>query len=80
VIVLSILAILVAQTATPVSARQILDRAYEVQTQQAAEQGIQHIRSEIYSNIEALPEEQGMDTIGESYLTPRQATSDWLLP
>jgi len=68
VIVLSVLAIVVAQTAIPVSARQILDRAYEVQTQQAVQQGIQHIRSEIYSNIEALPEKQGMDTTVESYL------------
>jgi len=68
VIALTILAILVAQTATPVSARQILDRAYEVQTQQAAEQGIQHTRSEIYTNIEALPEDQGIATTVESYL------------
>jgi hypothetical protein len=68
VIVLSLLAILVAKNVTPVSAREILDRASEVQAQQAADQGIQHIRSEIYSNIEALPEDQGMDTTVESYL------------
>jgi hypothetical protein len=68
VLALSVLAILVARNVTPVSAREILDRAYEVQTQQAAGQGIQHIRNEIYSNLEALPEDQGMDTTVESYL------------
>lgn len=68
VIALSVLAILVAQTATPVSAaRQILDRAYEVQWQQAALNGIQHMSIEIYTNIEALPEDQGMNTTVESY-------------
>jgi len=70
-IVLSILAIFVARNATPVSAREILDRAYEVQSQQTAEKGIQHIRNEIYSNLEALPEDQGMDTTVESYLDLR---------
>ncbi len=68
VIVLSVLALLVAKNFTPVSARQILDRAYQAQSQEVATQGIQHIRSEIYTNIEALPEDQGMDTIVESYL------------
>ena len=69
VIALSVLAILVAQTVTPVSAaRQILDRAYEVQSQQAATNGIQHMSIEIYTNIEALPEDQGMNTTVESYL------------
>jgi hypothetical protein len=61
----------VAQTATPVSARQILDRAYEVQTQPAATQGIEHIRTEIYSNLETLPEEQGLDTTVDKYLDPQ---------
>ncbi len=41
VIALSVLAIFVAQTATPVSARQILDRAYEVQFTQT--EGISNI-------------------------------------
>jgi hypothetical protein len=68
VIALSILAVLVAQSVTPVSARQILDRAYEVQTQQAAGQGIQHIRTEIYGNLEAQPEEQGLNTTIDKYL------------
>jgi anti-sigma factor RsiW len=67
IVVLLVLAALVAQTVTPVSARQILDRAYEVQAQEA-DKGIQHTRSEIYTNIEALPEDQATTTIVESYL------------
>ena len=69
-IALLVLAILVAQTATPVSARQVLDRAYEVQTQQAATQGIRHIRSEVYDNLEGKSDGQGEDTIVESYSDP----------
>jgi Putative zinc-finger len=67
VVVLSVLAVLVAKNFTTVSARQILDRAYQAQSQEVETQGIQHISSEIYSNIEALPEDQGMDTTVESY-------------
>jgi Putative zinc-finger len=70
VVVLLILAILVARNVTPVSAREILNRAYEVQTQQAAGQGIEHIRNEVYSNIEAKSDGQGLDTIIESYYDP----------
>ena len=66
-IVLSVMAILIARNVTPVSAREVLDRAHNVQTQSAVDQGIEHIRSEIYSNIEAKPEEQGMTTLVESY-------------
>jgi len=60
VVVLAILAVFVARNVTPASAsaRQIMDRAYEVQSQQPAEQGIEHIRTEIFSNLEALPEDQ----------------------
>ncbi|HZM21841.1 MAG TPA: zf-HC2 domain-containing protein, partial [Anaerolineales bacterium] len=68
-VVLAILAVFVARNVTPASAsaRQIMDRAYEVQSQQSAEQGIQHIRTEIFSNLETLPEAQGSDWIVESY-------------
>lgn len=69
--VLSVLAVLLVQTVMPVSARQILDRAYEAQTQQAADQGIEHVRSEVYSNIEALPDDQGMNTTVESFFDPQ---------
>jgi len=65
---LAVLAVFVARNATPVSARQILNRAYEAQTQVAPTQGIEHVRNEIFSNIEA--KEQGMETIVESYSDP----------
>jgi putative zinc finger protein len=67
-LVLTVLAVLVARNAIPVSARQILDRAYQVQTQAAASQGIEHIRTEIYGNLEAQPEEQGLYTTTDKYL------------
>jgi hypothetical protein len=67
VVVLAILAVFMARNVIPVSARQIMDRAYEVQSQQPAGQGIQHIRTEIFSNLEALPEDQGENWNIESY-------------
>ena len=70
VVVLLVLALIVAETAIPVSARQILDRAYQAQTQTSPTQGIEHIRSEMYSNIEAKSEDQGLSTIVESYSDP----------
>ncbi len=71
VLVLAILAVFVARNATPVSARQVLDRAYQAQTQTISAQGIEHIRSEIYTDVEA--KEQGMETIVESYSDPVNA-------
>lgn len=67
-LVLTVLSVFVARNAIPVSARQILDRAYQVQTQAAASQGIEHIRTEVYGNLEAQPEEQGLYTTTEKYL------------
>jgi hypothetical protein len=67
VVVLAILAVFVARNVIPASARQIMDRAYEAQSQQPAEQGIQHIRTEIFSNLEARPEDQGENWNVESY-------------
>ena len=52
---------------TPVSARVVLDRAYRVQMLAAPVQGIEHIRTETYSNPQGLAADQGMDTIVESY-------------
>jgi hypothetical protein len=69
-LMLAILAVFVVRNATPVSARQILDRAYKAQTQAAPMQGIEHIRNEIYTNIEGKPGNQGMDTIVETYSDP----------
>jgi hypothetical protein len=68
VIMLSALAVLLAQTVTPVSARQILDRAYQAQSMQNQGEGIHHTRVETYHNICALPEDQGESTVIESYL------------
>jgi type II secretory pathway pseudopilin PulG len=70
VAVVLVLAALLVQTATPASARQILDRAYAAQTQAALTEGIEHIRNEIFSNLEAKSDGQGMDTIVESYSDP----------
>ncbi len=70
VLVLSILVIFMANHVTTVSAKEVLDRAYQAQTQTVTNQGIEHIRSEITSNIEAKSDAQGMDTIVESYSDP----------
>lgn len=67
VLVLSVVVVVIANSVTTVSAKEILNRAYQAQSQQAPAEGISHIRSEVYSNLEALPEDQGMDTIVESY-------------
>jgi hypothetical protein len=68
VLVFSVVVAIVANSVTPVSAKEILDRAYQAQNQTGTNQGIEHIRSEIYSDIEATG--QGMDTIVESYSDP----------
>ena len=68
VLVLAVLTTFVARNATSVSARQILDRAYKAQTQTAPAQGIEHVRSEGYSNLEGKLEGQG--SITESYSDP----------
>lgn len=61
-----------AQTATPVSAGQILDRAYEAQsTQQNEGEGIQHTRIEIYTNLCARPEGGRAPIAIESYSDPQ---------
>ena len=74
IVVLSIVAVLMANSVTAVSAKEILDRAYQAQTQAATTQGIEHIRTEIYSNLETLPEEQGLDTTVDKYLDPQSDT------
>jgi anti-sigma factor RsiW len=60
-------AVFMTKTATPVSAKEILQQAYTVQAAANPTQGIDHIRSELYSNPEALPESQGQTRIIESY-------------
>ncbi len=71
VLVLSMVVAFLANNVTTVSAKEVLDRAYQAQTQATTNQGIEHIRSEIYTDIEA--KEQGMDTIVESYSDPVNA-------
>ncbi len=70
VLVLSVVIVFTANSVTAVSAKEVLDRAYQAQTQAVTTQGIEHISSEIYSNIEAKSADQGMDTIVESYSDP----------
>ena len=72
VAVLAILAVFVARNVTPASAsaQRILERASEVQSQPSAAQGIRHIRSEFYDNLEGKPDGQGGETIFESYSDP----------
>ena len=72
VVVLAILAVLVARnvTSASASAQQILERASEVQSQPSVAQGIRHIRSEFYDNLEGKSDGQGEETIVESYSDP----------
>lgn len=69
--VLAVLAIVVARNVTPVSAREILDRAYNAQSTQS--QGILHIRIETYQNLCARPDGQGgaITTVMDSYIEPQ---------
>ena len=72
VVVLAIVAVFVARNVTPASAsaQQILERASEVQSEPSVAQGIQHIRSEFYDNLEGKSDGQGEDSIVESYSDP----------
>jgi type II secretory pathway pseudopilin PulG len=72
VAVLAILAVFVARNVIPASAsaQQILERASQVQSQPSAAQGIRHIRSEFFSNLEGKSDGQGEDSIVESYSDP----------
>jgi len=72
VVVLAIFAVFVARNVTPASAsaQQILERASEVQSQPFAAQGIRHILSEVYDNLEGKSDGQGEHTIVESYSDP----------
>lgn len=67
VLFLTIVVVFMARSATPVSAQAILDKAYAAQSSASPAQGIEHIRSEIYTNLQALPGDQGKATTVESY-------------
>ena len=67
VAVMVVLVTAIAKNVTPVSAQRVLDRAYAARSTQDQGEGIQHTRIEFYQNICALPEDQGVTTIMESY-------------
>ena len=66
-LVLSAVAVFSARTVTTVSAKEILEHAATVQEMDVPSQGIQHIKSEIYFNVQGMAEDQGTETILESY-------------
>jgi hypothetical protein len=66
VLMLAVVAVFSARNVTTVSAKEILDRASAVQAAAPAE-GISHIKTENYFNLEALSESLGTWTILESY-------------
>ena len=71
VLALATVAVLVFNNVAPVSAQTILNRATVAQAAQAAAQGIQHTRIEIYENRQALVGEQpGTTVIDEDYYDP----------
>ena len=67
VLFLTIVVVFMARSATPVSAQAILDKAYAAQSSVDHTYGIEHIRSEIHTNLAALPGDEGTTTTVESY-------------
>jgi hypothetical protein len=67
-LVIAMVVVSIFNNVTPVSAQVVLDKAYAAQASAARPaQGIEHIRSEMYNNYSALPEDQGTNTTMESY-------------
>jgi hypothetical protein len=67
-IIIAIVAMVMTKNILTVSAQQILDRAYAAQMATTPTQGIQHIRTEVYTNIQAKTGDQaGSRTFVESY-------------
>ncbi len=71
VVVVAVVAFFAFKPATPVSAQQILERATAAQSAQAAGQGIQHSRMEIFENHQAL-QGGGTLTVVDDYFDPAQ--------
>ena len=68
-IVMAVIGIFLTRNATPVSAQQVLERAYQAKSAAPAAEGISHVRSETFLNIQVLGEQIGVErTIRESYL------------
>ncbi len=71
VLAMIMVAILIFNNVIPVSAQTILTRATAAQAAQAAAQGIQHTRIEIYENPKAVEgKEAGTTVINEDYYDP----------
>ena len=58
-VAIAVATFLVLQPAAPVSAQQVLDRAYAAQSAAPPGEGIQHIRAEVYVNMQAGRESKG---------------------
>lgn len=69
VIMMAVIGIFLTRNATSVSAQQILERAYQAKTAAVAAQGINHIRTETYLNLQAMGWKSGVEkTIQDSYV------------
>jgi len=77
VALLAVVAFFSFKPATPVSAQQILAHATAAQSAQAAAQGIQHARLEIFENPQAI-QGGGTQTVVEEYYDPSQGFSRWI--
>lgn len=71
ILVLSIVAVFMANTVTTVSAKEILDRAYEAQSTQETGEWISHRRIETYHNLCARPDNTAIATVMDSYFDPQ---------
>ena len=60
VLVLGLLSVSLFKSATPVSAQEVLRRSYAAQQAAEANPGIQHTRTEMYSNPRVIPGPKGM--------------------
>lgn len=65
-IILTIGMLLLSETATPVSAQEVLNRSAEVQAAPPASQGIYHSKSEGYFNFKALFPDEALVNLAES--------------
>lgn len=65
-LIITIVAVFTANIANPVSAKEILEHAYAAEARVHTE-GIEHIRSEVSSSGEALPEDKAGSSIVEKY-------------
>ncbi|HEX7567615.1 MAG TPA: zf-HC2 domain-containing protein [Anaerolineaceae bacterium] len=75
VVVMAVMGIFLTSNATPVSAQQILERAYEAKTAAVSAQGISHIRVETYLNLQAMGGKSGVEkTIQDGYVD----LSNWI--